>query len=164
MSDPKVEPEFMLDGARVVHFAFLDASRGPYHTVVNGMPVDSSIVTRLVIAEDLVEGGVHLLHCNSDWETVAASRYDDAGEAKKRRGRRLRERRAAMAGVSRAHGRRAAPGGDDARIPSRARVRRLGRTSRRSSLSGTWECGVHSATWSGRDRFQDLGRREACPQ
>ena len=81
MNDPKGEPEFMLDGARVVRFAHLDASRGPYHTVVNGLPVDSSIVTRLAIAEDLVEGGVHLLHCNSDWETVAASRYGDAGEA-----------------------------------------------------------------------------------
>ncbi|HUL57264.1 MAG TPA: hypothetical protein VLT60_09705 [Usitatibacter sp.] len=75
------EPEFMLDGARVLLFALLDASRGPYSTVVNGMPLDASIVTRLVIAEDLVEGGVFLLHCNSDWETVAASRFPDAGAA-----------------------------------------------------------------------------------
>jgi hypothetical protein len=81
MTDARDEPEFMLDGARVVSFAHLDASRGPYRTVVNGVAVDSSIVTRLVIAEDLVEGGVHLLHCNSDWETVAASRYVDTDAA-----------------------------------------------------------------------------------
>jgi len=75
------EPEFMLDGARVLRFALLDAARGPFSTVVNGLALDSSIVTRLVIAEDLVEGGVHLLHCNSDWETVAANHFASADEA-----------------------------------------------------------------------------------
>jgi hypothetical protein len=83
MPESQDEPQFMIDGSRVLHFAFLDASRGPYSAVVNGMPVDSNIVTRLVISEDLVEEGVFLLHCNRDWETVAASRFADADEAQR---------------------------------------------------------------------------------
>ncbi len=83
MSEAEDAPQFMIDGARVVRFAFLDASRGPYSAMVNGMPVDSSIVSRLVIAEDLVEEGVFLLHCNTDWDTVAASRFGNAGEAQR---------------------------------------------------------------------------------
>ncbi|HLX23198.1 MAG TPA: hypothetical protein VKR38_07635 [Usitatibacter sp.] len=83
MIEAEDPPQFMIDGARVLRFAFLDASRGPYSTVVNGMPVDGSIVTRLVIAEDLVEDGVYLLHCNRDWDTVAASHFGDAGDAQR---------------------------------------------------------------------------------
>jgi len=77
------EPDFMLDGARVLRFAYLEESRGPYRTVVDGMPVDASIVSRLVIVEDPVEEGVYLLHCNADWETVAASRFADADGAQR---------------------------------------------------------------------------------
>ena len=82
MADPGAAPEFMLDGTLVLLYAFLDTSRGPFQTVVNGIAVDSSVVTRLVITEDLVEGGVHLLHCNADWETVAASAFKNAEAAR----------------------------------------------------------------------------------
>ena len=83
MNESTAEPEFMIDGARVLRFALLDASRGPYRTVVDGMPVDSSIVSRLVITEDLVHEGAFLLHCNANWDTVAANRFSDADEAQR---------------------------------------------------------------------------------
>lgn len=76
------EPEFLLDGARVLRYSMLEA-QGGYRAVVEGIPVDDRSVSRLVIAEDLVEAGVYLLHCNSDWETVAASRFADADAAER---------------------------------------------------------------------------------
>ena len=77
------EPEFILDGARVLRYSVLEAGRAGYSAMVEGVAVDASSVSRLVIAEDLVEAGVFLLLCNADWETVAASRYPDVDAAER---------------------------------------------------------------------------------
>jgi len=72
-------PPIMLDGARVIEFAVLDSTATPtghVSVVVEGVSLDLSIVSRLVIAENPVEKGVFLLHCNDRWETVAAGHHD----------------------------------------------------------------------------------------
>lgn len=79
------EPPVLLDGARVAHFAALDAaagSGGKTTAVVGGLPLASGTAARLVIAEDMVEGGVFLLHCTDEWFTLAAEHYGDAEAAK----------------------------------------------------------------------------------
>ena len=80
------QPPIMLDGARVIEFAVLDSTAtrtGHVSVVVEGVSLDLSIVSRLVIAENPVEEGVFLLHCNDRWETVAAGHHDrlDAARA-----------------------------------------------------------------------------------
>jgi hypothetical protein len=78
------EPPFLLDGTRVLRYASIDTSTPPAQmagVVAGGVPIDLSIVTRLAITEDLVNPGVFLLHCNDDWETVAAENYSDADAA-----------------------------------------------------------------------------------
>lgn len=78
------EPPFLLDGTHVVRYALIDASRAPpshFSVVANGVPLDLDVVRRLIIAEDLVKGGVYLMHCNEDWETVAAEGFTDADAA-----------------------------------------------------------------------------------
>ena len=69
------EPPLLLDGTRVVRYASIDASvpeAAMAGVVAGGVPIDLRIVTRLAITEDLVNPGVFLLHCNDDWETIAA--------------------------------------------------------------------------------------------
>lgn len=78
------EPPFLLDGTHVVRYAVIDASKPPpphFSVVANGVPVDLDVVRRLIIAEDLVKGGVYLMHCNDDWETLAAEGFMDADTA-----------------------------------------------------------------------------------
>lgn len=78
------EPPFLVDGARVVRHAVIDprAAARPHASVVaEGITIDLAIVTRLVIAEEMVEGGAFLLHCNDDWETVAAGQYGCIADA-----------------------------------------------------------------------------------
>lgn len=78
------EPPVLMDGARVLQFALLDAAAAPmgrYSAVVEGVAIDQDQVSRLVIAENLAESGVFLMHCNDDWETVAAGQYPDAKAA-----------------------------------------------------------------------------------
>ncbi len=73
------EPPVLLDGSRVLEYAVLDpsvATSGHVSVVVEGVSLDLNSICGLVIAEDLVEGGVFLLHCNKQWQTVAAGRYD----------------------------------------------------------------------------------------
>lgn len=82
------EPEFLLDAARVVRWAALEAGAGGYNAMAGGVPVDQENVTALAVVERLVDGKVFLLHCNRDWETVAATEHADAGEAE-RSGREL---------------------------------------------------------------------------
>ena len=73
------QPPVMLDGARVIEFAVLDSTAtraGHGSVVVEGVSLDPGIACRLVIAENPVEEGVFLLHCNDRWETLAAGHYD----------------------------------------------------------------------------------------
>ena len=80
------EPPLLLDGTRVVRYASIDASvpeAAMAGVVAGGVPIDLRIVTRLAITEDLVSPGVFLLHCNDDWETIAAENYADADAAKR---------------------------------------------------------------------------------
>lgn len=78
------EPPFLLDGTHVVRYALIDTSKPPpphFSVVANGVPVDLGVIRRLIIAEDLVKGGVYLMHCNEEWETVAAEGFTDADAA-----------------------------------------------------------------------------------
>ena len=74
-------PEFLLDAARVLRYAVMDARAGPFSAVISGVPVDSSTVKGLAIVETLVDGTIFLLHCNADWETVASSAHTSAADA-----------------------------------------------------------------------------------
>lgn len=80
------EPPFLLDGTHVVRYAVIDDSAPPppcFSVVAGGVPVDLDTVRRLIVAEDLVKGGFYLLHCNRDWETVAAEAFAAADEAQR---------------------------------------------------------------------------------
>ena len=75
------EPDFLLDAARVLRHATLDARGGRFSTVVSGVPVDSETVKGLAIVETLLDGTIFLLHCNADWETVASGVHASAEAA-----------------------------------------------------------------------------------
>jgi hypothetical protein len=80
------EPPFLLDGTHVVRYAILDTSAPPpphFSVVASGIPVELDVVCRLVVAEDLVKGGVYLMHCDADWMTVAAESFADADAAQR---------------------------------------------------------------------------------
>ena len=84
MTDRPAEPPFLLDGTHVVRYALIDKSAPPpphFSVVAAGIPVDLDTVSRLVVAEDLVKGGVYLMHCNDDWASVAAETFPDADAA-----------------------------------------------------------------------------------
>ena len=67
------EPPLVLDGTRVLQYAALAAKPGQGSgSVVEGVALS---VTQVAIAEDLARGGVFLLHCNDNWETLAASHF-----------------------------------------------------------------------------------------
>lgn len=86
MTARETEPPFMIDGHQVVRYAFIDTSAPPpahFSVVAGGVPVDLDTVSRLVAAEDLVKGHVYLLHCNADWDTVAAEIFVDAETAQR---------------------------------------------------------------------------------
>jgi hypothetical protein len=78
------EPPLLLDGARVLEYALLDAgaSAGRRSVVAEGVPFTLDTGSRLAIAEDLAKGGVYLLHCNPDWETLVAAPYADVESAR----------------------------------------------------------------------------------
>jgi hypothetical protein len=79
------EPPMMLDGARVIEYAALEqgpSRSGHASVVVEGISLDLETVRGLVIAEDLVRGGVFLIHCNRDWETVAVGHHADLQAAR----------------------------------------------------------------------------------
>ena len=75
------EPEFLLDAARVVRWAALEAGEGGYNAIAGGVPVDQENVVALAVVERLVDGKVFLLHCNRDWDTVVATGHADAMDA-----------------------------------------------------------------------------------
>lgn len=73
------EPPILLDGARVLEFAILgDSARG----FVDGVALGAEAVSRLVIAESLIEEGAFLLHCNAEWSTVIGESFADAQAAR----------------------------------------------------------------------------------
>jgi hypothetical protein len=85
MTDRDVPPA-LLDGHHVVRYAVVDRRVPPpphFSVVAGGVPVDLDTVSRLVAAEDLVEGHVYLMHCNDDWATIAAEMFPDADAAQR---------------------------------------------------------------------------------
>jgi hypothetical protein len=63
MTDRNAEPPFLLDGTQVVRYAVIDTSVPPpphFSVVAGGVPMDLHTVSRLIVAEDLVKGGVYL--------------------------------------------------------------------------------------------------------
>jgi hypothetical protein len=86
MTDRIGEPPFLLDGHQVVRYAVIDASVPPpphFHVVAGGTPVGLDTIRGLIVAEDLVSGGVYLMHCDDDWATVAADEFASADEAQR---------------------------------------------------------------------------------
>jgi hypothetical protein len=84
MTDRNAEPPFLLDGTQVVRYAVIDTSMPPpphFSVVAGGVPVGLDTVSRLIVAEDLVKSGVYLLHCDTEWATVAAETFPDADAA-----------------------------------------------------------------------------------
>ena len=78
------EPPFLLDGHEVVRYAVIDTSVPPpphFNLVAGGVPVGLDTVSRLIVDEDLVKGGAYLMHCNANWEMVAAEGFPDAESA-----------------------------------------------------------------------------------
>ena len=79
------EPPILLDGARVLEYAILEGKAGDalrMRGLAAGVPLGSEAVARLVIAENLVEEGVFLIHCNDEWSTVIGESYADARSAR----------------------------------------------------------------------------------
>ena len=76
-------PPILLDGARVVRFALLDPGRRMATIVADGVPVDSETVSRIAMAEDLVDGTVIAMYCNAEWGSVAAERHPDLETARR---------------------------------------------------------------------------------
>ena len=76
------EPPMILDGARVLEFAPFDEPlrRAGASAVIGGVAVDNT--AGLVLVEDLAKGGLFLLACNPEWETLAAAGVADAKGAK----------------------------------------------------------------------------------
>ena len=78
------EPPFLLDAARVVAFAWIDPVMFPERTVSveGGVPLDLDVVRGVAITQALLDDQVYLLHCTSDWLTLAAGTYDDVESAR----------------------------------------------------------------------------------
>jgi hypothetical protein len=78
------EPPFLLDAARVVAFALIDPAMFPERTVSveGGVPLDLDVVRGVAITESLLDAQVYLLHCTSDWLTLAAGAYADVASAR----------------------------------------------------------------------------------
>jgi len=71
----QTEPPFLLDGARVACYALLGdaAKRHGFSFVAGGVSVSPASVSRIVVAQNLLDEAVFLLHCNEHWETVAST-------------------------------------------------------------------------------------------
>jgi len=78
------EPPFLLDAARVMAFALIDPSRFPARTVTveGGIPLDLDVVRGVAVTQALLDEQVYLLHCTSDWLTLAAGAYADVAAAR----------------------------------------------------------------------------------
>ena len=73
------EPPFLIDGARVLVYAGLDADGG--HAVVGGVALEAA--TAVAIAESLADGTTFLVYCNASWETLAAEAHADVASARR---------------------------------------------------------------------------------
>lgn len=78
------EPPMVLDGAHVLEYAPFDEklSSGGGSAVVSGVAVDLQNVYGLVIVQDLATDALFLLHCNRDWETIAAATIADVASGR----------------------------------------------------------------------------------
>ena len=78
------EPPFLLDAALVLEYAAVDAGslRHGFNIVVNGVPLDAANVSRVAIVRALLDDRHFILHCNEDWETVAAADAKDVAAAR----------------------------------------------------------------------------------
>jgi hypothetical protein len=88
------EPPILLDGARVLEYAALSGTAGgpnAMHGLAAGVPLGPGVVSRLVIAENLIEGGVFLIHCDAEWGTVIGESYPDVDSARVAAGEAYRE-------------------------------------------------------------------------
>jgi hypothetical protein len=88
------EPPILLDGARVLEYAALSGPAGgptALHGLAAGVPLAAGVVSRLVIAENLVEDGVFLIHCDAEWGTVIGESYPDGESARVAAGEAYRE-------------------------------------------------------------------------
>ena len=78
------EPPFLLDGALVLRYAILDVAAHAGEgsgAVIDGIALDLNTVRRVVIAQNLVDDAVFVMHCNEEWQTVAAATYPDVASA-----------------------------------------------------------------------------------
>jgi len=81
----QTEPPVLLDGARVLEYAWLERAQGDpdrMRGLVAGVPIAAGVVATLVIAENLVEEGVFLIHCDDEWGTVIGESYADVESAR----------------------------------------------------------------------------------
>jgi len=79
------EPPFLLDASRVLEFAFLDAPADRsrrFSTMAGGVPVVLETVSRVVVAQGLVEDVVFLMHCEPDWTSVVVQSFPDLESAR----------------------------------------------------------------------------------
>ena len=76
------EPPMILDGARVLEYAPFDEAmlKAGASAVVGGVAIDNT--AGLVLVEDLARGGLFLLACSPEWETLAAVEVADGPGAK----------------------------------------------------------------------------------
>lgn len=86
MNEPMAaEPPILLDGARVLEYAVLARVQGEperMRALVAGVPLAAGLVSNVVIAENLIEEGVFLLHCDHEWGTVIGESYADVESAR----------------------------------------------------------------------------------
>jgi hypothetical protein len=78
------EPPFLLDASRVVAFAWIDPVMFPEGTVAveGGVPLDLDVVRGVAITQALLDDQIYLLHCTSDWLTLAAGTYGNVEAAR----------------------------------------------------------------------------------
>jgi hypothetical protein len=81
---PPDEPPFLLDGALVLRYAVLDVATHAGEgagVVIDGIALDLNTVRRVVVAQNLVDDAVFVMHCDNEWQTVAAATYPDVATA-----------------------------------------------------------------------------------
>lgn len=88
------EPPFILDGARVLHYAVLDmagAARNRPSGMAGGVPLEG--VRGVIVASHLLDDSVFAMFCNERWETLAATPHPDPAAAREACARALDETR-----------------------------------------------------------------------
>lgn len=80
----EVTPPPVISSARVLEFAPIDRD-----VALSGKTVElaggrgQGTAPRLAIAADLATGGIRLIHCDDDWNSLAFSEHRSVGEAKR---------------------------------------------------------------------------------